>query len=76
MKNPIFTKRRRYWKGQIRVGDLVRVRSHVDTKYAKVGLVMDTWTNHKSLIQSVDVLWGDGSQPIKCHDPSVLVLVE
>ena len=70
---PLFTNRRRYWKGQLRVGDVVRIRSHGAN--AKVGLILDTWTNHKNLIQSVDVLWGDGSEPIKCHDPSVLIIV-
>ena len=74
MRNPIFTNRRQYWKGQIRVGDVVRVRQD-RRPTAKVGIVINTWTNHKNLIRSVDVLWGDGSDPTKCHDPAVLEIV-
>ena len=74
MRNPIFNTNRRYWKGQIRVGDVVKVRQDKRST-APVGIVINTWTNHKNLVQSVDVLWGDGSSPTKCHDPSVLEII-
>ncbi len=69
-----FTSNRRYYRGQLKVGDLVKIKSHVGDG-AKVGLIVDVWTNHKRLIQQVDVLWGDGAEPRKCHDPSVLEVV-
>jgi len=69
MRNPIFTSRKRnYWKGQIKIGDVVR-------RANEVGLVVETWTNHKNQITTVDVLWGEGSENRQSVFPSDLAIV-
>ena len=67
--NPIFTKRKRnYWKGQIKVGDVVQ-------RGTEVGLVVETWTNHRNQITTVDVLWGEGSESRQSMFPSGLKII-
>ncbi len=69
MRNPIFTSRKRnYWKGQIKIGDVVQ-------RDKEVGLVVETWTNHKNQITTVDVLWGEGSEGRQSVFPSGLKVV-
>ena len=67
--NPIFTNRKRnYWKGQIKVGDVVQ-------RGTEVGLVVETWTNHRNQITTVDVLWGEGSESRQSMFPSGLKII-
>ncbi len=67
--NPIFTNRKRnYWKGQIKVGDVVQ-------RGTEVGLVVETWTNHRNQITTVDVLWGEGSESHQSVFPSGLKII-
>ena len=71
MKNPIFTTRKRnYWKGQIRIGDVVQ-----SVLSQEIGLVVETWTNHRNQITTVDVLWGEGSESRQSVFPSGLVVI-
>ncbi len=67
--NPVWSKRRTYYKGQMKIGDIV---SYQDM----VGIIVETWTNHKNQITTVDVLWGDGNEARKSHFPSHLKLIE
>ena len=67
--NPIFTNQKRnYWKGQIKVGDVVQ-------RGTEVGLVVETWTNHRNQITTVDVLWGEGSESRQSVFPSGLKII-
>ena len=69
MRNPIFTSRKRnYWKGQIKIGDVVQ-------RGTEVGLVVNTWTNHRNQITTVDVLWGEGSESRQSVFPSDLTII-
>ena len=71
MKNPIFTTRKRnYWKGQIKIGDVVQ-----SVLSQEVGLVVETWTNHRNQITTVDVLWGKGSESRQSVFPSDLKII-
>ena len=70
MAEPIFTNRRRYRKGEISIGDLVKV-IHDRRPTAKVGVVVETLCPD-NIVHSVQVLWSDSAQVIKCHDPAVL----
>ena len=67
--NPIFNSRRNfYWKGQIKIGDVVQ-------RGKEIGLVVETWTNHKNQITTVDVLWGEGSESRQSVFPSGLQIL-
>ena len=71
MRNPIFTTRKRnYWKGQIKIGDVVQ-----SVLSKEIGLVVETWTNHRNQITTVDVLWGEGSESRQSVFPSDLTII-
>lgn len=62
----------------MKVGDLVRVSTRDDDNrhvyYDRIGVVVNTWTNHKNKLQGVDVLLENGN--IKNVRPSALGLIQ
>lgn len=49
----------------MKVGDLVRVSTRDEDNrhvyYDRIGVVVNTWTNHKNKLQGVDVLLENGN---------------
>tara|TARA_B100000131_G_scaffold70620_1_gene67028 strand:- start:858 stop:1049 length:192 start_codon:yes stop_codon:yes gene_type:complete len=61
----------------MKIGDLVTGDGMTTCDYQDmVGIIVETWTNHKNQITTVEVLWGAGNEARKSHFPSHLKLIE